>query len=180
MATEQKHAKLVLAIGIFAMALLVIGTFISGGSLLQKILFVVGASVLGAVAYFNKQKMFTVLQTVATIGAVLAFTNLASAFRYGIMLSVAVGGVVYLVKHKQYKEDPWSTIASLGLVLFAIGLATNPVLLPIVWSLAFMFGGILVASYSAVGFFKHKIKIAAIWLILNLLLTVNPIRLLLG
>jgi hypothetical protein len=171
--------KIILLAGLTAMTLLIIGTFIEGGSLLQKFLFVIGASALGLVAYFNKQRMLTVLQAVATIGAILAFTGLMPAFRYGLMLGSAIIGVIYLVKKHNYKEDPWSAIASLGLILFAIGLATNPLQSPIVWSLAFIFGGLLVAIYSAIGFFKNKIKIAAIWLILNLLLTVNPTLLLL-
>jgi hypothetical protein len=171
--------NIILLTGLTAMTLLIVGTFIEGGSLLQKILFAIGASVLGLVAYFNKQRMLTILQAVATIGAILAFTSLLPAFKYGLMLGSAVVGVIYLVKKHNYKEDPWSTIASLGLILFAVGLATNPLQSPIVWSLAFIFGGILVAVYSAIGFFKNKIKIAAIWLILNLLLTINPTLLLL-
>ncbi len=171
--------KSILLVGLIAMILLVMGTFVEGGSFLQKILFVIGASVLGVVAYFNKQKIFTILQAVATIGAILAFISLAPTFRYGIMLGSAAIGIYYLIKKQSYKADPWGIIASLGLILFAIGLATNPLQSPIVWSLAFIFGGVLVATYSAIGFFKNKIKIAVIWLILNLLLTVNPILLLL-
>jgi hypothetical protein len=176
----MNRGKVILAIGITAMILLIIGTFVAGGSFLQKILFIIGASVLGVVAYFNKQRMLTVLQAVATVGAILAFTNLTSMLTYSIMLFSAIIGVGYLIKAKNYKEDPWSILASIGLILFAIGLATNPTQLPVIWSLAFIFGGILVAIYSAIGFFKNKVKIAAIWLILNLLLTVNPLRLLLG
>ena len=171
-------SKAVLAFGLFAMILLIIGTFTEGGSLLQKMLFIIGASGLGIVAYFNKQRVFIILQAVATIGAIIAFISLPPTIRYGIMLASAIIGVI-LIGKKTYKEDPWSTIASLGLILFAVGLATDPTQLPLVWSLAFIFGGIFVAAYSAIGFFKNKVKIAAIWLILNLLLTVNPIILLL-
>jgi hypothetical protein len=173
------NKKLVLLIGIIAMILLIVGTFVSGGSLLQKVLFVIGASVLGVVAHLNKQRMFTVLQAVATIGTILAFISFGTELKYMIMIASAIIGAGYLAKMGNYSEDKWSILGSLGLILFAIGLATNPLQLPTVWSLAFILGGILVATYSAIGFFKNKVKIAAIWLILNLLLTINPIRLLL-
>ena len=51
------------------MVLLVLGTFAPAGSLLQKMLFLLPAPVLGYTAYVAGQRMFTALQAVVTVGA---------------------------------------------------------------------------------------------------------------
>jgi len=169
-----------LPIGITAMILLVIGTFMPGGSLQQKVLFVIGAPTLGLTAYLNKQKMFTVLQAVVTMGAILGFFSTAPAIlRYAIMLGSAALGIGYLIKVNYSKEDKWWPIGGLGLLGFAFSFATNAIAYPVMFNLLIIIGGILMAIYSAIGLFKLKVKIAAIWLILNILLIINPLRLLL-
>ena len=169
-----------LPIGIVAMILLVIGTFMPSGSLQQKVLFVIGAPTLGLTAYLNKQKMFTVLQAVVTMGAILGFFSTAPAIlRYAIMLGSAALGISYLIKVSYSKVDKWWPIGGLGLLGFAFSFATNAIAYPTIFNLLIIFGGALMAIYSTIGFFKLKIKIAAIWLILNILLTINPLRLLL-
>lgn len=172
--------KFSLPIGIAAMILLVIGTFMPGGSLQQKVLFVIGAPTLGLTAHLSKQKMFTVLQAVVTMGALLGFFSTAPAIlRYAIMLGSAALGLGYLVRANYSKEDWWWPIGGLGLLGFAFSFATNAIAYPTIFNLLIIFGGALMAIYSAIGFFKLKVKIAAIWLILNILLTINPLRLLL-
>lgn len=169
----KKHS---LIIGMAAMVLLVVGTFSEGGSLLQKVLFVIGTPVLGIPAYFNKQKMFMTLQTIASIGAVLGFfPYVFYLIKYLIMLGVAVIGIGYLIKIKYYKADKWWLIGCIGLLCFAYAFATNPVTNPILFNSLIVIGAILVAIYSAIGFFLEKVKIAVIWLILNLLMCINPL-----
>ena len=167
--------KYSLHVGIFAMILLVAGTFAVGGSLLQKILFLVGVPLLGFSAFLNKQKMYTILQLVVTVAAILAFfDSLPDAFRYGIMLGAGLLGIGYLVKINYFKQDVWWPVAGLGLLSIAAGFATNAALHPVMFNSLLAFGGMLVAAYSAIGFFHFKVKIAIIWLVMNIIFAVNP------
>ena len=69
------------------MVLLIIGTLVEGGTLVQKLLFVIGSPILGLTAYLNKQKMFTTLQIIVTIGAILAFfNNISVILNYTVMI----------------------------------------------------------------------------------------------
>ena len=169
-----------LLIGIIAMILLVAGTIAESGSLLQKILFVVGAPVLGITAYLSKQKMFAILQAVATIGAALAFLMVMPELRYAIMLGAAAIGIGYLIKSNHYEKDKWGILGTIGLVLIAIGFATNPLQYPRLFGFLLGFGGMLIAVYSAIGFFHYKIRISLIWLILNVMFSINQILLFLS
>lgn len=164
-----------LKIGICAMILVVLGTLVEGGSLIQKLLFVIGAPVLGFTAYLNKQKMFTTLQAVVTIGAVLAFFGgVPAILKYVIMAGSALFGVGYLIKTNYSKKDVFWPLGGIGLLSIAFGLATNAMAYPVLFNSLLMAGGILIAIYSAIGFFHLKIKIAAIWLVLNIIFATNP------
>ncbi len=169
----RKHS---LAIGMAAMVLLVIGTAVEPGSLLQKIIFVIGAPVLGFTAHLNGQKMFAVLQVVVAIGAVLAFFDwLPSVLKYVIMIGSGLAGVGHLLKINYSKEDLWWPLGGLGLFSIAAGFATSPVASPLLFNFLLGAGGLLVALYSAIGFFHLKVRIAAIWLVLNVIFSVNPL-----
>jgi len=165
-----------LIIGLMAMILLVLGTLVTGGSSLQKWLFIIGAPTLGLTALWNKQKMFVTLQTVITVGAILAFFNLHYLPKYTIMSGSGIIGVAYLTLAGYSKEDPWWPLAGLGLLAIAVGFATNPVAYPILFNALLGFGGILVALYSAIGLLFLKVRIAAIWLVLNIIFAINPLR----
>ena len=170
----RKHS---LVIGIIAMILLVIGTIVEGGSLLQKLLFVIGAPVLGFTAYLNKQKMFITLQIIVSIGAILAFFgDIYTILRYTILVGSAIFAIGYLIKINYYKKDLWWPLGGLGLLSIAVGFATNAIAFPILFNSLLAAGGILVAIYSAIGFFHFKVRIAAIWLILNIIFSINPLR----
>lgn len=165
-------------IGIIAMLLLVYGTLSESGSQIQKVLFVVGAPMLGITAYFNKQKIFMVLQLIVTLGAMLAFfPGLERENTYLLMGAAGTLGVHYLNKTKCFKNTEEELSSVVGLILIAFGFATNPVTDPLLFGIFLGFGGLLVALYSAIQFFTYKIKIAIIWLILNILFSINPILL---
>ncbi|MDO8554292.1 MAG: hypothetical protein Q7S22_05770 [Candidatus Micrarchaeota archaeon] len=165
-----------LFIGVFAMILLVAGTLSESGSLLQKFLFLIGAPILGITAYVDKQKMFTTLQVIASLGALIAFfPNLSDAVRYGLMIGGTAIALFYLIKIKYFKEDNWGWLGSVGLICIAFGFATNANLSPLWFGLFLGAGGLLVAAYSTISLFHYKIKIALIWLILNIIFSINPI-----
>ena len=173
--TLEKHS---LGIGIIAMLLLIAGTIVGGGSLLQRLLFVVGVPILGLTAYFNKQNMFAILQLVATIGAILAFFSgiLPPILNSIIMLGSGIIGIGYLIKTKYPKKDRYWLTGSLGLLCIAGGFATDAITHPILFNSLLGVGGILVIIYSALGFFVLKNRIYLLWLILNIVFIINPLR----
>jgi len=176
MREKSDMAKYSLIIGIPAMILLVVGTIVESGSLLQRLLFVIGAPVLGLAARLNRQKMFLILQIIATIGAIFAFlSNLHTFSRYAIMVGSGILGVGYLIKTNYFKEDAWWPLGGLGLLSIAIGFATDATAYPILFNSLIGAGGVLVALYSAIGFFHLKVKIASIWLVLNIIFSINPL-----
>ena len=165
-----------LVVGIIAMLLLVTGTLSEGGSTIQKILFVIGAPALGITAFMDKQKMFTALQTVATIGAVLAFfPEFPETLKYAVLLGAGIIGIFYLLKTRYYKEDRFGWLGSVGLLSIAAGFATNAVTYPVLFSVFLGAGGLIVALYSALNFYHYRVKIALIWIVLNILFSINPI-----
>jgi len=169
----KKHS---LAIGTGAMILIIMGTVVEGGSLLQKLLFVIGALILGFVAYLDKQKVLLTLEIIVIIGAILAFCSFLPPFsRYVVLGGAGIIGVVYLIRIKFSKEDVWWPIGGAGLLFLAVGLATDAVSAPILFNSLLGIGGILIAIYSAIGFFYLRVKIAIIWLILNLIFVINPL-----
>ena len=173
MTSLNRHS---LTIGVIAMVLLIIGTLVEGGTLVQKLLFVIGSPILGLTAYLNKQKMFTTLQIIVTIGAILAFfNNISVILNYAVMISSSLFGLGYLIKINYFKEDMWWPVGGLGLLIIATGFATSAVDYPIMFNSLLGIGGILVALYSAIGFFHLKVRIAVIWLILNVVFSINPL-----
>ena len=142
----------------------------------QKILFLLGAPILGITAYANQQKMFTTLQLIATLGAVVAFfPNLSETIKYSLMISGVLLALFYLTKRKYFEQDKWGWLGSIGLICIAFGFATDSNLSPFWFGFFLGLGGLIVAAYSAIGFFHYKIKIALIWLILNIIFSIKHI-----
>ena len=165
-----------LVISIAGMILMIVGAIIEGGCLLQKILFLSGVLTLGLAACLNKQKMFIVMQIVLSIGAVLAFCGWLSLFlRYFIMSGASLIGIFYLIKINFSKKDAWWPLGGMGLLILAVGLATDAINFPILFNSLLLGGGILIATYSAIEYFCFKVKLAIIFLILNLIFSINPL-----
>jgi len=163
------------ALGIAAGCLLVVGTFSAGGSVAQKVLFALGAPLLGVTAYAARQKMFTALQAVATVGAWVAFfPGLPEAAKYVVLLCAAILGIAYLVKEDYYQADSFGWLGSIGLLCFAVGFATSAAQHQLAFDLLFIVGGTTLAAYSLLSFIKYKVGVALIWVVLNILLVVNP------
>lgn len=174
--TPKQIKILSLIIGIIAMILLVVGTIAHGGSLIQKILFVIGAPILGITAFANKQKMLTALQLVATIGAIIVFFPIISEIgKYLILVGASLIAIIYLIKSDYYKTDKYGLIGSIGLLFIAGGFATDATIHLVLFSILLGVGGLIVALYSWLNFVHYKTKIALIWVVLNIIFSINPI-----
>src|SRR4030042_4360387 len=142
--------------GILAMIGLVTGAFLHGGSLAQKILFLIGALALMLLAYVNRQKMFLVIEIVVVLSAAFAFWDIAPLIKYLIFVGTSIIGVSYLVKINFSREDKHWPIGAFGLLFLAAGFATNAAVYSVLFNAFLGLGGILVAIYSGIGVFLYK------------------------
>ncbi|MDD5172459.1 MAG: hypothetical protein PHF60_05495 [Candidatus ainarchaeum sp.] len=163
--------------GIAAMILLIIGVLSEPSSLPQKSLFLIGSVVLTVVAHLNKQRMLLALQSIITLGSILAFVDLGGIIKYILLFGASAVVIWYLVSIKNYKKDPWSISCTAGLILVAIGYVTDATADPLYFGLYLGLGSLLVALYSFIDYFYNKDKIAIIWFILNVVFAINPILL---
>ncbi len=164
-----------LLLGIGAMFLLIAGTVVIQGTTLQKVLFLIGAPLLGVTAWSEDQKMLMFLQAVITISAVIAFfPDLALEVKFMGLFVPSVLGVIYLVKVDYIEKDSYWPVGAFGLLLIAAGLSVAGVF-PFYFNLLLAIGGISVALYAFLGYYFLKVKIQLMWLILNVLFAVNPL-----
>jgi len=172
---KNLFSKIVLAVGIFSMIVSVYGTFLSPGAIEQKICFLVGAFGLTVTAFLNRHKMYSSLQSIVVIGAVLSFFPfIKNEWKYIFMIIPSVVAVLYLLKVKYFSTDKWGVLACVGLLALALGFATDGVEFPVLLNTFLLFAGLVLAIYSAIQVFYYKIKIAWLWLILNAIFAINP------
>jgi len=167
--------KISFYVGIFGMVSTVSGTFVMGGSLLQKVLFLIGASILTATAFISKHKMYSALEVIVVIGTVLAFFSSVSTYlRYVIMLLPAIFAIVYLLKVKYFHGDKFGIVGGIGLVLLACGFATDALLMPVVFYSLLFVSALFLALYSLLQIVFYRTKIAWLWMILNIVFAFGP------
>ena len=163
-------------IGILSMITIILGTFAQAGSMMQKMLFFFPAPVLVYVAYVGGQRMLMTLQFMVTLGAALAFMDYVPSFvRYYLLIGCSLVGVVYLIKIGYFKEDVWWPVGGLGMILLSFGYSTDAMNYPILFNSLLTIGGMLVAVYSSISYFRNRVRIAFIWLFLNIVFVVKPL-----
>ncbi len=163
-------------IGLIGMILLVVGTFLTPGELLQKILFFSGTFLMTITAFTDRHKMYSTLEVVIIIGTVLAFfSGIGTELRYWIMGVPAVLAVIYLIKVKYFQKDTWGILASIALLCVALGFATDPGDLPILFHGLLAAGAVMLTIYSLIQFFYYKVRIALLFMILNAVFSINPL-----
>ena len=168
----KKHS---LAIGLTAMVLAVLATLVEPGSLLQKTLFLVAVPTLGLAAFLDGHKLFFVLQGITTVSAVMAFFTVPDSAKFFLLGFGVIVGFAFLWREKYFKSDPYWVVGGLGLLGLASGLAMNAVTQPLLFYSFLGLGGLLIAVYSGIQFFYLKVRIAGIWLVLNVLFSLNPL-----
>ena len=168
----KKHS---LAIGLTAMLVAVAATLAEPGSLFQKVLFLFAVPVLGLAAFLGGHKLFFVLQAVMTISAVLAFFPVPDSAKLSLLGAGTVLGFGFLYREGYLESDPYWLIGALGLLGLALGLAMDAVTQSLLFYSLLGIGGLLIAVYSGIQFFYLKVRIAGIWLALNLLFSLNPL-----
>jgi hypothetical protein len=172
---NKSKTDLFFYIGLIGMFILIFGVFSQPASHLQKSLFLIGASILTLVAIKDNQKMLLVLQALMTFANVLAFLDFGGILKYGILLAFAIVGIGYLVFIKYYEKDRFGLIGTAGLLLLALGCATDANMYPLYFGILLGVGALLVAVYSLIDYYYTKDKISLIWFVLNIIFAINPL-----
>jgi len=167
--------KISFYIGIFGMISAVAGSLVEGGSLLQKVLFLVGGTTMTITAFVSKHKMYSALEVIVVIGTLLAFfSSLSTYSRYAIMLLPAIFAIVYLLKVKYFHGDKFGIVGGIGLVLLACGFATDALFMPVVFYSLLFVSALFLALYSLLQIVFYRTKIAWLWMILNIVFAFGP------
>ena len=87
----------------------------------------------------------------------------------------AVLAVIYLIKVRYFQKDAWGILASIALLCVALGFATDPNDLPILFHGLLAAGAVMLTIYSLIQFFYHKVRIALLFMILNAVFSINPL-----
>ena len=176
---SKNKDDLLFYIGIFALLLLIyVISFISFGSILQRLLILFGAFLLFVVATFGKQKVLQALELVVAIGSIVSFLSLTALYALALMLFVAIIMVIYLYSISHYRKEPIGLMGSFGFVLLALGLAVNNGANTLIASSALGFGALTIAIYSGGAFLLYKNRIQLIFVVLNIAFAINPFILL--
>src|SRR5208283_3165185 len=123
---SKSDLNLLFFVAVFAMLLMIYAiAFTGSGSILQKTLILISASVLLFVATKDNQKVLQALQLIVMVGAAFGFLQLTAVYALATMLLVSILTVVYLFRIDYYRKEPIGVVGSLGSTLFAIGLAFN-------------------------------------------------------
>lgn len=160
---------------IAGMLLGIAGTVAPQGTVLQRTLFLLSASILAVTAYRSDQTMLTVLQTVVTISAILAFIpGLGLQTRLLLVLGPAIIATGYLIRIGHRDVDPYWPIGAVGLLLLAGGLSLSGTA-PFVFNLLLATGASIISLYATVQYVVDDISIQIIWVLLNIVFMINPL-----
>ncbi|RQG94901.1 hypothetical protein [Natrarchaeobius chitinivorans] len=171
---EEYSDALVELIGIVGMVMLVVGSTLEEGTLVQRLLFLVGPIVLLLVAYHNREMMLTVLQVVIILGSAMAFfPTVPLAGRLPVLMGAAILSVGYLVWIDYRRKDRFWPIGGAGLLMLAAGFTISSAHL-VAFNALLAVGSVLMAVYSTLGLIFLRVRIMAIWIVLNVAFAIAP------
>lgn len=162
--------------GIIGMLIAIFGVlFMQSGSLTQRMVFSLAVIILLIVAIDSKQKVLEAAEIVVFIGIVLALLTVNETITIILIAVSVIILVTYLFWVGYYRAEPIGLIGTAGFILLALGYAVNTGDAKLLNSFAFGFGGIVAALYSLLALLFYKVRVQAIWFILNLAFAVGPL-----
>jgi len=165
-----------LYVSILGLCCQITGILLPAWSIEQKIVFFFGTSILGLWAMLVKQHMFSSMQIVAFLGVIVwFFPDLPLLAVITLVSGALIFALWYLYKTNYYKHDKFAILWIVSLFSLALWFATNPLDYPILFNTFFLGGWAIIAVYSALEFFLLKIKVASIFMILNILFIIKPL-----
>ncbi len=170
-----------LPISIIGLTCQIAGVTSVAWSLSQQVFFLFWVSLLGFGALGAKQSMFVAMQIVAFVGVVLWFFATVPLWAlYGLMSIALLFALFYIYKQKTYQHDRYYVLGILWLFLLALGFATNPLGQPFLFHIYLALWWMTIALYSFLEVVFLQIRIAWIFLLLNIVFVINPLLWLLG
>ena len=133
---------------IYSLAILGLLITIAGNffdiSITKKLCYLIGALILLITALLEKNKFFSILEIILSIGAAIAFTDLSFFWKSSIPVSLGILAAIYLGVSGQLK-DYLTWLSVFGVLLAAWGYAvTNPII--------YLCAGAILATYSFCSF----------------------------
>lgn len=157
----MKSKSLPIFIGVFGLGLIIFGTFLPP-ILAQKILFSSGCLLLLCSSIMEKHTFFAVLQVVALIGSLVAFTSFSPGLKAALPIAVSILALIFFITKGMLKQRE-NIFGCLGLLFLAAGYAvSNPIV--------YMLGGIFLSTYSYFSY-RRGARIAMLFLVLNIVFT---------
>lgn len=169
--------KAIFALGVLAMIGQVAGvTFLAGGSLQQKSLFLADSAVLLVLAYANRQRLLSAVNVVIVISEALAFVpSLSVPDALGVTMPLSAVLILYLAITKHYHDEPVGIIGTIGFILLAFGFALNGASSPLLSWLTLGFGGLVLALYSSMHYLHYRVKVQLVFAVLNGFFCISPL-----
>lgn len=132
---------------------------------MQKKLFFVGAVFLISSSIVERHRLYIWLQAVVIVGTLSAFLPIQNRMKFLFPVSA---GVLYLVVNRKFLLKRNSELlGAVGVILLSTGFAISH---PAVY----LSGALVISAYSF-GEFRRGVKIALLWLILNLIFAASSI-----
>jgi hypothetical protein len=148
--------RLNIGLGVIGMLVIIAGTLLPLPT--QKICYLIGGLFLLVSSILEKQLFFSLLQTVISFGALIAFAPISVFLKAASPICLSIIIIFYFI-HRGLLHDRLHQIGCLGLIFIAVGYAISH---PLVYFL----GGLCLIIFSF-GAFRRGIQLGLLWGILN-------------
>ncbi len=178
---ERLRSDAFFALGIVGMLVLVFTvSFITFGTFTQRSLFFLGAVILFLVAVESRQNTLAAIEIVALAGVSLSFFLLPFDITIVAMTIVVAIMLAYFVSIGHYKKHEIELLGTAGFIILAFGYAFNSGNFEFLTSFLFVLGAVVVSAYSLFMWLVYKIRVQAIWFVLNVAFMISPLMLFLS
>jgi len=162
---KRRLHQITFTLAIIGLLITIAGNFFDI-SITKKLCYLIGALILLITALMESNTFFTVLETILSIGAGVAFLPISFIWKSGIPISLGVLAATYFSFSGQLKDYlTWLSITGVLIVTWGYAL-TNPML--------YVVGGAIVTVYSFCSFRRGE-TIALVFGILNSIFTLTAL-----
>lgn len=152
-----------IALSILGMFFVIVGTLVMDVTL-QKNCYLVGGISMLLSAALERQAFFVVLQSIISVGALVAFLPIASVLKAAIPLCLGVIAIICFARRKML-QDWLAVLGCVGIILIAAGYA-------IAHPLVYFLGAVVLTIYSFAAY-KRGVAIGLLWGILNVIFAIT-------
>lgn len=149
--------RLNIAITVLGMLVVICGNLIPDLTM-QKTYYLSGGLLLLVSALLERQTFFIILQSIISVGTLVAFAPLSPALKAAVPLALSIAAIIYFAK-QGWLKDGLTVLGCVGLMMLATGYSiTHP--------LVYLLGASALTIYSF-GAYRRGVAIGLMWGILN-------------